>query len=148
MAVEFGVRALLAPRHAAWVIRPILYSALPKPGQREHAIALILAAGGILVAVWFIWFLKAVPERQLLALRLGVGLSGGAAVGLLVASALFGLDDVFVLRIGAWGYAFDPFELPGLIGLVLVLRSLSGSSLDDAFRSARWRDLLLPRRVQ
>jgi hypothetical protein len=67
---------------------------------------------------------------------------------LLIASALFGLSDIFVLKIGTWGYAFDPFELPGLAGLAFVLRSLTGPSLDDAFRAVRWRDMLLPRRLR
>jgi hypothetical protein len=146
LAVEFGIRVALANRHSAWLLRPVLYIALPKPGFREHPFALALELVSIPFALWFMWFLRAVPTKRLLALRIGVGLLLGGAIGLFVSSVAFDASaNLFVAQLGDWGYAFSPFDGPMVVGLALVIGTLATSSLDDEFRGLRWRDLLVPR---
>jgi len=75
---------------------------------------------------------------------LGLGIILGGAIGEAVTGVALGSStNILVVKRGAWGYAFSPFNVGVVIGFLLFLPGLLHPSrlLRDPQEPFRWRDM-------
>jgi Signal peptidase (SPase) II len=139
IAVEITAHLLLSGRRAIWLFKPHLYVALPKPFVHTDWLSVAISVVASLMLLFWMRFRKT-PSRPALPLMwLGLGMILGGAVGETVTGIALGtITSILVVTRGAWGYAFGPFDVAVVIGIVLFLPGF----LRDTRETYRWRELL------
>lgn len=145
VAVEIAAHRLLDGGRAVWLFKPYLYAGLPKPFV--HTDWLGVAASAALAVVLLFWTLllrSSLSKPTPPFMWLGLGIILGGAIGEAVTGVALGSStNILVVKRGAWGYAFSPFNVGVVIGFLLFLPGLLHPSrlLRDPQEPFRWRDM-------
>lgn len=151
IAVEMTVHLLLRDKLALWLIKPYLYAALPKPFVHTDWLS-VAASAAVAVVILLCWTLliRSAPSKPALPFMwLGLGIILGGSLGEAVTGIVLGTStNILVARRGAWGYAFSPFNVAVVIGILFFLPALLHLSrlLRERQEPFRWRDMLIRRK--
>ncbi|HXO58251.1 MAG TPA: signal peptidase II [Candidatus Acidoferrum sp.] len=139
IAVEITTHLLVAGKRAIWLFKPNLYVALPKPFVHTDWLSVAISVAASLMLLYWMLFRKAPSKPALPLMWLGLGMILGGAVGETVTGIALGtITSILVVTRGTWGYAFGPFDVAKVIGIVLFLPGF----LRDTTETYGWRELL------
>jgi hypothetical protein len=145
IGTEIAAHRLLDTSRAAWLVKPFLYSSLPKAGGHTDWGNVLSMAALFLVGLFLTLVAWHAPTKPAPAIRAGIGLILGGSLGQAATGLAFATSThIVVVTRGDWGYAFSPFDLAIAIGTLLVLSEvvLPGSRiLRDPAAAFQWRYL-------
>ena len=147
IGTEIATRRLIRPGHSVWLIRPVLYVGLPETTAVINWSGIIVMAALFAVGLFLALVARSAPTYPAPWIRIGIGLIlGGTAGQAATGIALYTKTHILAARLGAWEYAFSPFELAILVGFLLVIPEffLPGSRLlRDPKAPLDWRRLVV-----